>query len=400
MAARSQPPGSRWWSTGSRWRWPTTARRCSRCCATASATAPPRTAAARRASAGAARCWWTASHGSRASRPPGGSHGRTITTVDGLPAEVRDRWAGAFCATGASQCGFCTPGIVCRLEGLRAKQPAADHAAVEQALLAHLCRCTGWRTILDAWDLAEAGRADPPTATSTPPARAPPSRRAARSSSAPAVALGQGGFSDDTAPADALVAVPDGAGGWAVGATLAEARAIGRQGAGSPHHGRRHPSARAPARAPGRPRCAPAGWSPPTSSRTPRGASPAASRTRRWPTAAPSAASSTRRRRRRPRRLADEHGRPVRVLLNREDVVRLGPKRPAGRRGCRREQGRGCCASCARRASPRPSRRWRPDLGGRGGGRAGTPDLVRPAGGRLGGGDRAARRRPGLRPSP
>ena len=42
----------------------------------------------------------------------------------------------------------------------------------------------------------------------------------------PQVALGHGGFADDTAPADALVAVPDGRGGWAVGDTLAEARAI------------------------------------------------------------------------------------------------------------------------------------------------------------------------------
>ena len=42
---------------------------------------------------------------------------------------------------------------------------------------------------------------------------------------APDVALGHGGFSDDSAPPDALVALPDGAGGWAVGATLAEARA-------------------------------------------------------------------------------------------------------------------------------------------------------------------------------
>src|SRR6478736_4147233 len=41
--------------------------------------------------------------------------GRVITTVEGLDAEDRERWAGAFLATGASQCGFCTPGIVCRL---------------------------------------------------------------------------------------------------------------------------------------------------------------------------------------------------------------------------------------------------------------------------------------------
>src|SRR4029077_17437583 len=41
---------------------------------------------------------------------------------------------------------------------------------------------------------------------------------------APDVALGGGGVGDDTAPHDALVAVPDGHGGWAVGETLSEAR--------------------------------------------------------------------------------------------------------------------------------------------------------------------------------
>src|SRR5438105_4104315 len=81
--------------------------------------------------------------------------GRSITTVDGLPEEERQAWADAFCATGASQCGFCTPGIVLRLAALRAK----GSADVEGALLAHLCRCTGWRTIGEAF---EAYGLDPP----------------------------------------------------------------------------------------------------------------------------------------------------------------------------------------------------------------------------------------------
>src|SRR5690606_31920562 len=74
--------------------------------------------------------------------------GRSVTTVDGVTDA--DRWAAAFCATGASQCGFCTPGIVVRLASLA---PGADPA---RALLAHLCRCTGWRPILEAHALATA----------------------------------------------------------------------------------------------------------------------------------------------------------------------------------------------------------------------------------------------------
>src|SRR3954451_21649183 len=38
--------------------------------------------------------------------------GASIVTLEGLPPEQRDRYASAFEATGALQCGFCTPGIV------------------------------------------------------------------------------------------------------------------------------------------------------------------------------------------------------------------------------------------------------------------------------------------------
>src|SRR5260221_5254148 len=53
--------------------------------------------------------------------------GRSVTTVEGLPDA--DAWAAAFTATGASQCGFCTPGIIVRL--------AAATGAADDALLAH-----------------------------------------------------------------------------------------------------------------------------------------------------------------------------------------------------------------------------------------------------------------------
>ena len=73
--------------------------------------------------------------------------GRAVTTVEGL--EDGERWAAAFTATGASQCGFCTPGIIVRLAAASARGPLSS-PAVDQALLAHLCRCTGWQTIREA----------------------------------------------------------------------------------------------------------------------------------------------------------------------------------------------------------------------------------------------------------
>ena len=264
--------------------------------------------------------------------------GRSITTVDGLPVERRERWAAAMCATGASQCGFCTPGIICRLEGLQAKgAPAGEdgHPAVEQALLAHLCRCTGWRTLLDAWDLAT-NRELVDEVNENPHTSSTSSRPGAEARAeleggtpqvvSPGVALGLGGFADDTAPADALVAVPDGD-GWAVGATLAEARAL----AGKVQGRRTTVDARPPLEAP------PGAWAatlrtswvepaylePDASWCEPGGipASPLANGGAFGGKLTSPAADAA-------RALADEHGRAVRVLLGREDVVRLGPKRP------------------------------------------------------------------------
>ena len=69
--------------------------------------------------------------------------GRAVTTIEGLDAGDRARLAEAFVATGGSQCGFCTPGIVMRGSGGRVRD-------LDRALAAHLCRCTGWRTVYDA----------------------------------------------------------------------------------------------------------------------------------------------------------------------------------------------------------------------------------------------------------
>ena len=102
--------------------------------------------------------------------------GRQITTLDGLPDEDRDRWVDALVATGGSQCGFCTPGIVMRLAALAPgpSDPAPTPEQVDRSLLAHLCRCTGWQTIGEAAELvfrpppgpAGSGGSAPDSATS------------------------------------------------------------------------------------------------------------------------------------------------------------------------------------------------------------------------------------------
>lgn len=262
--------------------------------------------------------------------------GRSITTVDGLGADVRDGWARAVVDTGASQCGFCTPGIICRLEGLRTRTPDAGPEAVEQALLAHLCRCTGWRTLLDAWDRFTPDEPAADDRDHDAAARRAEIEGGTHQRVDVAVALGRGGFADDTAPAGALVAVPDGRGGWAVGETLAEARAA----AGKVQGRRTTVEARPPLDAPPGDWAAllrtswvePAYLEPDASWCEPGGvpSSPLANGgafggKRHSPVAAAA------------EELANRHGRPVRVLLNREDTVRLGPKRPPVAGGARRD---------------------------------------------------------------
>jgi aerobic-type carbon monoxide dehydrogenase small subunit (CoxS/CutS family) len=79
-----------------------------------------------------------------------------ITTVAGLPADVLDRYVDAFETTGAAQCGFCTPGIVCRLVGTDDRRGTSTES-VHKALAAHVCRCTGWQPIVEAALLAHEG---------------------------------------------------------------------------------------------------------------------------------------------------------------------------------------------------------------------------------------------------
>jgi len=50
----------------------------------------------------------------------------------------------------ASQCGFCTPGFVMSLFDLYLRAPAPDRGEIVQALAGNLCRCTGYRPIIDA----------------------------------------------------------------------------------------------------------------------------------------------------------------------------------------------------------------------------------------------------------
>ena len=88
--------------------------------------------------------------------------GRAVTTVEGLSREgALHPLQKAFLAQAAVQCGFCTPGMVVSAAALLRENPDPTEADVKTALAGNLCRCTGYKQIVDAArDAAAAMRAE------------------------------------------------------------------------------------------------------------------------------------------------------------------------------------------------------------------------------------------------
>ena len=79
------------------------------------------------------------------------AEGRVITTVEGLARNGGlDRLQRAFLAHGAAQCGICTPGVLIAASDLLARNARPTEPEVLDALGGVLCRCTGYRKIVEA----------------------------------------------------------------------------------------------------------------------------------------------------------------------------------------------------------------------------------------------------------
>jgi carbon-monoxide dehydrogenase small subunit len=77
--------------------------------------------------------------------------GADVTTVEGLSSDGRmNPIQQALVSFHASQCGFCTPGVVMSAVALLAANPDPDHEAMKEALEGNLCRCTGYAPIFRA----------------------------------------------------------------------------------------------------------------------------------------------------------------------------------------------------------------------------------------------------------
>jgi len=77
--------------------------------------------------------------------------GHAVTTVEGLAGEgERSPLQAAFERHRAFQCGFCTPGFLLSAQALLDRGVPLDRDNLPALLAGNLCRCTGYRPILDA----------------------------------------------------------------------------------------------------------------------------------------------------------------------------------------------------------------------------------------------------------
>jgi carbon-monoxide dehydrogenase small subunit len=81
--------------------------------------------------------------------------GRELVTIEGVVSRPRgEALRKSFVEHGAVQCGFCTPGVMVQASHLLAEHPAPSAEEIKRALEGNLCRCTGYRKIVEAVEAA------------------------------------------------------------------------------------------------------------------------------------------------------------------------------------------------------------------------------------------------------
>ncbi len=80
--------------------------------------------------------------------------GKKILTVEGFSQREKDVYVYAFGDAGAVQCGFCIPGMVICAKGLLDVNPNPTRVEIAFAIRNNYCRCTGYKKIIDAIELA------------------------------------------------------------------------------------------------------------------------------------------------------------------------------------------------------------------------------------------------------
>ena len=80
--------------------------------------------------------------------------GKSIVTVEGLSDREKEVFVYAFGEAGAVQCGFCIPGMVMCAKGLLDQTLTPTRKEIAAAIKNNICRCTGYKKIIDAIELA------------------------------------------------------------------------------------------------------------------------------------------------------------------------------------------------------------------------------------------------------
>jgi len=86
----------------------------------------------------------------------GQAEGSEIITIEGLegPKGELHPLQEAFMETGAVQCGFCTPGMILSSLVLLKNNPSPTEKEIKEAISGNFCRCTGYKQIIEAVQLA------------------------------------------------------------------------------------------------------------------------------------------------------------------------------------------------------------------------------------------------------
>ncbi|MEG1956114.1 MAG: selenium-dependent xanthine dehydrogenase [Lachnospiraceae bacterium] len=79
---------------------------------------------------------------------------KKILTVEGLTKREKEVYVYAFGEAGAVQCGFCTPGMILCAKGLLDQTLSPTREEIKHAIRNNICRCTGYKKIIDAVELA------------------------------------------------------------------------------------------------------------------------------------------------------------------------------------------------------------------------------------------------------
>ena len=82
--------------------------------------------------------------------------GRSILTTEGLSEEEKEAFVYAFGSRGSVQCGFCIPGMVMAGKALIDRVPDPTEEEIKTALKGNICRCTGYKKIIEGIQLAAA----------------------------------------------------------------------------------------------------------------------------------------------------------------------------------------------------------------------------------------------------